>query len=108
MPTNRKDPIAKIDETPREPPEADAGKARDPGGERPEALAQFAEAAREDKGKPAPREQAADAHSQPIDTSNPDKHDVATRLLEEGALGDEPDPKEAGVDKLPDRIVDSR
>ena len=74
------------------------------GGERPEALAQFAESAR--RGEEAPKELTADEETAPKPGSNKDKHDVATRLLNEGAEGEHPDPHEEGVDRLPDRIID--
>jgi hypothetical protein len=74
------------------------------GGERPEALAQFAQSARE--GEDSPKENEADQETAPEPASNADKHDVATRLLNEGAEGNHPDPHEEGVDKLPDRIID--
>ena len=73
-------------------------------GERPEALAQFAQSARE--GEDSPKKPTADRETAPRPTSNTDKHDVATRLLEEGAEGEHPDPHEEGVDRLPDRILD--
>lgn len=74
------------------------------GGERPEALAQFAQSAR--KGEDSPKAPTADEETAPEPASNADKHDVATRLLNEGAEGKHPDPHEEGVDKLPDRIID--
>ena len=73
-------------------------------GERPEALSQFAESARE--GEDISKPLTADRETKPRPTSNADKHDVATRLLHEGAEGKHPDPKEEGVDRLPDRIID--
>ena len=73
-------------------------------GERPEALAQFAQSAR--KGEDSPKKPNADEETAPEPASNADKHDVATRLLNEGAEGKHPDPHEEGVDRLPDRIID--
>ena len=73
-------------------------------GQRPEALAQFAQSARE--GEESPKKTTADTETAPRPTSNADKHEVATRLLNEGADGEHPDPHEEGVDKLPDRIRD--
>ncbi len=73
-------------------------------GERPEALAQFAESARE--GEDSPKPLTADRETKARPTANSDKHDVATRLLHEGAEGEHPDPQEEGVDRLPDRIID--
>ena len=85
------------------------GTVPDAKGQRPEALAQFAESSRTDtKGAAKPKPISADEHTEPMPTSNRDKHDVATRLLNEGAEGEQPDPKEEGINKLPDRITDSR
>lgn len=89
--------------------ERQAGNAPEAKGQRPEALAQFAESSRTDtRGEAQPKPISADEHTEPMPTSNRDKHDVATRLLNEGAEGEQPDPKEEGVDRLPDRIRDSR
>ena len=82
---------------------APGGKARS-GGERPEALSQFAESARH--GEESPKEQTADRETAPRPTSNREKHEVAERLLHKGAEGDTPDPHEEGADRLPDRIID--
>lgn len=85
--------------------EGDRGAGKDgPSGERPEALSQFAESARE--GEDTPKDLTADRDTAPKPTSNRDKHDVATRILHDGAEGEHPDPKAEGVDRLPDRIVD--
>jgi hypothetical protein len=73
-------------------------------GERPEALAQFAQSAR--KGEGSPKQPTADEETAPEPTSNADKHGVATRLLNKGAKGDHPDPDEEGAGNLPDRIRD--
>lgn len=78
-------------------------KAKEEGGERPEALAQFAQSSRE--GEDSPKDNQADQETAPEPTSNADKHEVATRLLNEGAEGKHPDPHEEGIDKLPDRIT---
>lgn len=80
----------------------------DTGGERPESLAQFAKSARQKNSKKAPKALQADEHTAPIPTSNRDKHQVATELLQQGALEEDPDPQTAGVEKLPDRIIESR
>ena len=82
--------------------------SRNPAGERPESLAQFAQSARQQNSDKVPKPLQADEHTAPIPTSNRDKHQVATELLQQGALEVEPDPQEAGVEKLPDRIIDSR
>lgn len=73
-------------------------------GERPEALAQFAQSARD--GEESPKKPTADHETAPRRTSNTDKHEVATKILHDGAEGEHPDPHEEGVDKLPDRILD--
>ena len=72
--------------------------------QRPEALAQFAQSARD--GEESPKKPTADEETAPRTDLNADKHEVATRLLNEGAEGEHPDPHEEGVDKLPDRIID--
>ncbi|WP_421695324.1 hypothetical protein [Aestuariivirga sp.] len=97
-------PAMKIAEAKREEKEALETAVSALEGERPEALAQFAESARD--GEESPKELTADEETAPRPTSNRDKHDVATRLLHEGAEGEHPDPKAEGVDKLPDRIID--
>ena len=92
-------------------PERDVTDTRpgpDPGGERPESLAQFAQSVRQKNSDKAPKPLQADEHTAPIPTSNREKHQVATELLQQGALEEEPDPQDAGVEKLPDRIIDSR
>ena len=76
-----------------------------PEGERPEALAQFGQAAREENSGKSPKDIVADDETAPIPTDNPTKHDVATKLLNDGAHGRDPDPDAAGEDKLPDRIT---
>lgn len=78
------------------------GRAESAEGEQPEALAQFAQSAR--KGEESPKKPEADAETTPRPADNKDKHEVATRLLHEGAEGRHPDPQEEGADKLPDRI----
>jgi hypothetical protein len=72
-------------------------------GERPEALAQFAKAAKAQETTKAARSLTADRDTAPIATDNVDKHDVAETLLRQGAQGEAPDPEAAGEDKLPDR-----
>ena len=73
-------------------------------GVRPEALAQFAKAAKRQETAKAPRSLTADQNTSPIPTDNVDKHDIAETLLHRGAQGEAPDPEAAGEDKLPDRI----
>jgi hypothetical protein len=74
--------------------------------QRPEALAQFAETARTDQRKDRPG-LIADEATQPIPTSSEAKDEAATKVLREGATGEDLDSEEA-IDKLPDRILDSR
>lgn len=76
-----------------------------PEGERPEALAQFGQSAREENPGKSPKDIVADDETGPVPTDNPTKHDVATKLLNDGAHGQEPDPDAAGEDRLPDRIT---
>ena len=73
--------------------------------QRPEALAQFGESAREENPSPSPKSLKADAETAPVATENRVKHDVATRLLNDGAHGAQPDPDAAGEDRLPNRIT---
>ncbi len=70
----------------------------------PEALAQFAEAARTDVGgDTAPRFLKATGKTKPLAAPNETKHEVAEKLLSQGAHGEQPDPDSAGEDRLPDR-----
>jgi hypothetical protein len=79
-----------------------------PEGERPEALAQFGQSAREENSGKSAKDIVADDETAPMPTDNPTKHDVATKLLNEGAHGKKPDPDAAGEDRLPDRITQKR
>jgi hypothetical protein len=74
--------------------------------QRPEALAQFAETARTDQRKDRPG-LIADAATAPIPTSSKAKDEAATKVLWEGATGEDLG-SEAAIDKLPDRILESR
>jgi len=74
--------------------------------QRPEALAQFAETARADQRKDRPG-LIADEATAPIPTSSEAKDEAATKVLREGATGEDVGAEEA-IDKLPDRILDSR
>ncbi len=74
--------------------------------QRPEALAQFAETARTDQRKDRPG-LIADEATQPIPTSSEAKDEAAAKVLREGATGEDLGSEEA-IDKLPDRILDSR
>jgi|GEM_PF-6981260 len=74
--------------------------------QRPEALAELAQSARDEQK--AGKKLVADARTKPIPTDNDIKHGIAEHLLNDGAHGDDPDPAHADVDELPDRIIDSR
>ena len=71
-------------------------------GERPEALAKFAEVARNDDGKPVRNGTEATAETAPIPTDPAQKQDAATRVLREGVLKQDQGADEA-IDRLPDR-----
>jgi hypothetical protein len=73
-------------------------------GERPEALAKFAEVARNDDGKPVREGTEATAETAPIPTDPAQKQDAATRVLREGVLKQDQGADEA-VDRLPDRTA---
>ncbi len=77
--------------------------------QRPEALAEFAESARQkpQNGKPGRKPLEADAHTIPVPEDNALKHDAATRVLQEGATGEDKGSEDA-IGKLHDRIVESR
>lgn len=75
--------------------------------ERPEALAEFAETARREKQKgPVPKPLTANEHTMPIPEDNAKKHDAATRVLQEGATGEDRGAEEA-VRRTQDRIIES-
>lgn len=73
--------------------------------QRPEALAQFAETARTSKKKDRPG-LVADKGNAPIPTDSKAKDEAATKVLQEGATGEDHGAEEA-IDKLPDRIRES-
>ena len=73
-------------------------------GERPEALAKFAEVARNDNGKPVRNGTEATAETAPIPTDPTQKQDAATRVLREGVLKQDQGADEA-IDRLPDRTA---
>lgn len=73
-------------------------------GERPEALAKFAEVARNGDGKPVRNGTEATAETAPIPTDPAQKQDAATRVLREGVLKQDQGADEA-IDRLPDRIA---
>ncbi len=73
-------------------------------GERPEALAKFAEVARNRDGKPVRNGTEATAETAPIPTDPTQKQDAATRVLREGVLQQDQGADEA-IDQLPDRTT---
>ena len=73
-------------------------------GERPEALAKFAEVARNDDGKPVRNGIEATEQTAPIPTDPALKQDAATRVLREGVLKQNQGADEA-IEKLPDRTA---
>lgn len=76
-------------------------------GERPEALAKFAEVARNDDGKPVRNGIEAIEKTASISTDPAQKQDAATRVLREGVLKQDQGADEA-IDKLPDRTAPRR
>ncbi len=72
-------------------------------GQQPEALAELAKTSREEIPGAGVRNLNAGRETKPIPTRNATKHDVAENLLAAGAEGQEPDPKKAGEERLPDR-----
>lgn len=76
-------------------------------GERPEALAKFAEVARNDDGKPVRNGTEATAETSPIPTDPTQKQDAATKVLREGVLKQVQGADEA-IDGLPDRTAPGR
>ena len=76
----------------------------DPKGSRPEALAKFAEVARNDDGNPVREGIEATEETAPIPTNPELKQDAATKVLREGVLHRKQGAKEA-IEKLPDRTA---
>ena len=76
----------------------------DPKGSRPEALAKFAEVARNDDGNPVREGIEATEETAPIPTNPKLKQDAATKVLREGVLHRKQGAKEA-IEKLPDRTA---
>ena len=74
--------------------------------QRPEALAQFAETSRTKKREERPG-LYADKGTKPIPTDSKKKDDAAAKVLQEGATGEDHGAEEA-IEKLPDRIIESR
>jgi hypothetical protein len=71
--------------------------------QQPEALAELARSARETTSDESDRSLTAIAQNKPLPTQNASKHEVAETLLSAGAEGKKPDPRRAGIHKLPDR-----
>jgi hypothetical protein len=76
----------------------------DPKGTQPEALAKFAEVARNDNGEPVKDGVLADHETAPIPTDPKLKQDAATKVLREGVTHKDQGAKQA-IDKLPDRTA---
>jgi hypothetical protein len=76
-------------------------------GERPEALAKFAEVARNHDGKPVRTGTEATAETSPIPADSSQKQDAATKVLREGVLRQGQGADEA-IDRLPDRTAAGR
>lgn len=76
----------------------------DPKGSRPEALAKFAEVARNDDGNPVREGVEATKETAPIPTDPKLKQNAATKVLREGVLHRNQGAKEA-IEKLPDRTA---
>lgn len=76
----------------------------DPKGSRPEALAKFAEVARNDDGKPVREGVEATKETAPIPTDPKLEQKAATKVLREGVLHRNQGAKEA-IEKLPDRTA---
>ena len=70
----------------------------------PEALAKFAESARESHGDPEKPGLFADKQTAPIPTDPDLKQDAAKKVFREGAYHDDQGADEA-IKKLPDRIL---
>ena len=77
-------------------------------GQQPESLAEFAKSSRREHSDSQNKSLTADSESKPIPADNEVAHDVAETILNEGAKGEKPDAKRAGVDELPDRVVDNK
>jgi len=73
-------------------------------GQRPEALATFAEAARADGRKPDEIGLTATPDTAPVPTDSAQKDRAATKVLQRGVTGRDPGVDEA-VDALPDRTL---
>ena len=76
--------------------------------QQPESLAEFAESARSKNPHGEKKPLTATARTAPVAAKNQVKHEVASNLLNSGAHGLHPNPHSEGVDKLPDRIFNSR
>lgn len=77
------------------------------GNERPEALATFAAAARNEGKKPESIGLTATGETAPISADPGLKQEAATRVLQEGVTGEDRGSDKL-IDQLPDRILDNR
>ncbi len=75
--------------------------------EQGEALATFAKSSRSKRKVPPDPSLQATEHTAPIPTNSKKKDTAATKVLAEGATGEDQGSEEA-IDKLPDRITESR
>jgi hypothetical protein len=75
--------------------------------ERPESLATFAEASRAGGKKPDDLGLVADKHTAPIPTDSKVKDKAARKVLQEGVTHEDKGAEKA-IDRLPDRIIESR
>jgi hypothetical protein len=76
-------------------------------GSSPEALATFAKSARKNDGKSTPMDLEATEETAPIPTDPNLEQEAATRVLREGATGEDQGADEL-IDELPDRINDTK
>lgn len=74
-------------------------------GQQPEALATFAEAARQGGRKPDDVGLTATPDTAPMETDPKRKHEAAAKVLQEGATGEDRG-ADAAVSSLPDRTRD--
>jgi len=81
--------------------------ARQTEGQRPEALATFAEAARADGKKPDDIGLTATPDTSPIPTDSAEKDRAATKVLQRGVTGRDNGADKA-VDRLPDRTLQGK
>jgi hypothetical protein len=73
----------------------------------PESLAELAESARNESSGKDPKDMTADEHTKPPAANNEVKHEVAEKILSNGAHGEKIDIQET-VKPIPDRVIESR